>query len=171
MRTTAKAWIREMIWIAALFTLALLADFLILKRFSLCSDAVDVQLHDTYYVIGGFHWVMTIFLLVATSVYLVKEAGTGFKRALPNVVLALLLMGLLFLLHDWHQLLYALQIHRGGWSGYPPLDALPQTEAPAPGPFADGWHGILSGLELLIVLGLFLLGYRTGKRSQPENNQ
>ena len=116
---------------------------------------------------GGIHWVLTLFLLVATPAYLVRAATTGFRAVVPNVLLALLLMGLLFLLLDWNRLLYALVVHRGGWVTYPPLDALPGPVQPAPDPSVEFWHGILSGLELLIAAGLFLLGYRTGKRSLP----
>ncbi len=167
MNATAKAWTREMIWIAALFTLALGANFLISKHYLLAPGTIDIQVHDTYYVIGGSDRVLTLFLLVAVPVYLVKEARHGFRAALPNVILALLLMGLLFHLLGWHLLLYALLHRRGGWVTYPPLDALPGLVEPAPGSYLEFWNVILLGLELLIAAGLFLLGYRTGKRSQP----
>ncbi len=163
-----KAWIREFIWIAAIFVIAVLIDFLIFKQFSLFTDTIDIQLHDTYFVIGGVEWVFYIFILIATPTYLIKEAKVGYNQRLPNVILSILLIVLLFFMLGWHRQLYALQTLSGGWTVYPPLDALPGATQQAPDSSIGLWEKVLFVLELLIMIGLFLLGYKTGKLKEKE---
>jgi hypothetical protein len=120
-------------------------------------------MHDTYFVIGGIVWTWHIFLLIATCVYLVKEARRGFNRVLPNVILSVLFVALLFLILWWHRQLYSLQTLGGGWVTYPPLDALPKQVAPVFLSSTGWWNLALSGIELLLITGIFLLGYKTGR--------
>lgn len=72
-----KEWITELIWIIFLFAITLLIDFLLFGDFSILKDKVDIQLHDTFYVISGIAWIFTVFILIATPAYILKEAKRG----------------------------------------------------------------------------------------------
>lgn len=167
-------WIRELIWIAALFIIVLMIDFLIFRRFSLFTGTIDIQMHDTYYVFGGIEWVFDIFIILATFTYLIKEAKIGYNQILPNVILSILLVALLFYILGWHKQLHALQTLSGGWTVYPPLNALPATVEQEIIDNASTnslifWNIAFVGIELLIVIGLFLLGFKTGRLKEKNH--
>jgi hypothetical protein len=162
MSSCKKVWIREIIWLTALIIIAALTDFLIFKQFSLFTDTIDIQIHDTYYVFGGIEWVFDIFIILATFTYLIKEAKIGYNQILPNVILSVLLILLLFFIKDWHLQLHFLQTLNQGWTGYPPLNALPAT-VEASNNSLIFWNLVFLGTELLLVIGLFLLGFKTGR--------
>jgi heme/copper-type cytochrome/quinol oxidase subunit 1 len=161
-----KAWIKEFIWIAALFLVAVLIDFLLLKQFSLFTDTVDIQLHDTYYVMGGFEWVISIFIVIATITYAFKETKARYNQQLPNVILSVLMIAFLFFILRWHRIMFM-----GEWTVYPPLSTEPEMIRQVPDPSVRFWDKVLFGTELLITLGVFLLGYKTGKLNNKMKNK
>jgi heme/copper-type cytochrome/quinol oxidase subunit 1 len=134
----------------------------------LLTGAIDIQMHDTYFVIGGIQWIWNIFILIATFTYLIKEAKIVYSQILPNVILSVLLVAFLFFIFGWHIHIHFLQTFGGGWTIYPPLDALPGPVEQAPDPSVGFWHIILLALEFMIVVGLFLLGYKTGRLKESK---
>ncbi len=135
------------------------------------SETIDIQLHDTYYVIGGIEWVVDIFILIATVTYLIKEAKVVYSQILPNVILSVLLIALLFFIFSWHKQLYALQSLQGGWTVYPPLNALPGPVGKEPDSSIGFWNTALMAIEVLMIVGLFLLGYKTGKLKEKNEQK
>ncbi len=162
----AKVWIKEIFWIAALFFVAVLIDFVLLKQFSLFTDTVDIQLHDTYYVLGGFEWVISIFIVIATITYALKETKARYNQQLPNVILSVLMIAFLFFILRWHRIMFM-----GEWTVYPPLSTELEMIQQVPDPSVRFWDKVLLGTELLLMVGVFLLGYRTGKLNKKMENK
>lgn len=169
MKIKSKIWIAELVWIAFLFSIALLIDILIFKQFSVFSDTIDIQIHATYFVIGGVEWVLNIFILIATITYVIKETIRKYNHVLPNVILAILMVAFLFIILLWHRNILFLQALSGS-TVFPPLNALPEAVEPIPDSLVELWNIALLGFEFIITIGIFLLGFKTGKLTSKIEN-
>lgn len=153
----------EFTWLLALLIISFCIDFFIFGRLSLFRDQMDIQMHDTYYIISGIKWFLGLFFFLSTLVYMIKESVRRFSHSLSNVILTILLISTLFLVLQGHRFVYAIQHMQGGWKVYPPLSAMPEVMETIPAPPTPLWSMLFIGIELLMVLGLFLLGFKTGR--------
>ncbi|WPP52992.1 hypothetical protein [Catalinimonas niigatensis] len=153
----------ELTWLLALLITSLCIDFLIFGGFSFFKDYRDIQMHDTYFTISGIKWFLAIFVFISTLVYIIKEAKSRFSHSLSNIILTTLLISMLFFIIEGHRLIYAIQHMQGGWKVYPPLSALPEVMEILPAPPTPLWSIFFLIIEVMIVIGLFVLGFKTGK--------
>ncbi|SEO92316.1 hypothetical protein SAMN05192574_11665 [Mucilaginibacter gossypiicola] len=86
---------------------------------------IDVQLHDSYFIMAPSTLILPISSLLLTLIYLIKEGLAGYKRRFQNLIL----VTSNFLLLVW---LYPLSIFiknlpQPGWTVPPSLSALPKA--------------------------------------------
>lgn len=96
--------------------------------------ALDINLHDTYFVINQSGIVMLIFtvpvfLMLATVIYLIKEGFYHYKRKFQNLILVV--ANFLFLTVMYPLSVLINMIQNAGGTLYPPLSALPKRIPPA----------------------------------------
>ncbi|MBD0296599.1 MAG: hypothetical protein ICV84_15605 [Flavisolibacter sp.] len=163
MRAQARIWIVELVWIVVILIFTFTIHFLIFGQFSALADTIDIQLHDTYFVIGGIEWVVAIFTVLGIVTYSVKGGFQRFGNWLGNVILSLLIIALLLLILQWQHLLLMIGQTPGGWTVYPPLNALPNAAPIVPNQDIRFWVTALVGLQALLWIALFLLGFQTGR--------
>ncbi|GEM_PF-2237892 len=165
------AILTESIWIASLIIISFIVDFLLLGQFSLFKGSMDFQLHDTYFVVNGWLWVLTLFILIVSPVYLVKEAFKKFELLLPNLILSLFLMILLFIVIQLHGYIsnFVAWIHSLSTSD--PMLSSQGSMVTTEIPLFNTANSIFKVIELVIIVGLFLIGMKTGVNSQEQNGK
>ena len=94
-----RAFITELAWLAGCYVLAGLAMGALLGyRLVLPGGVVDIQLHNTYFVLSWWLVVLPLFLVVASPLTLGRAARGRFARPSTNVALGVLGLGWVFLL-------------------------------------------------------------------------
>jgi hypothetical protein len=160
-----KEALTELIWLLALLAISFFIDFLLFGSFSLFKEQLDIQLHHTYFVTTGTEWFLRIFVLISTLAYFLKEARRRFRHSFSNIILTTLLISMLFLTLQGHRIVYSIKSMEGPWQVYPPLSASPEIIENIPAPSIQLWSILFIGIELMIVAGLFVLDFKTGKSS------
>jgi len=56
-------------------------------KLSTSETLLDIQLHDTYFVIDRSTIILPVSLLLITLIYLIKEGFAGYKRRFQNLIL------------------------------------------------------------------------------------
>lgn len=153
-----KRWQIELRWIVILLCIALLVDFLLFGKLSVFQSTIDVQLHSTYFVLPGFLWFLSLFIILTAPVYLIKETRWRFRRFAPNLIVTILLLLLLSLVFYWHNVTHSML---GGWRVYPPLSAEAMQDFSPPS--FQPWNITFISIEVLLILGLILFIHRTNK--------
>lgn len=133
---------------------------LVLLPFYFAGNAtLDINLHDTYFVIRPFGLAYLSCLVVITMVYLIKEAFFKYRRRLPNIILViahvLLIARLLKSMVLTFAVTSAMSVNDGapnnGWTIYPPLSKLSTLPRVQSDPLEH------AGGELIYIINFFLL--------------
>lgn len=86
---------------------------------------IDVQLHDSYFIMAPSTLILPISCLLIMLIYLVKEWFSGFKRRFQNLIL--LTSNFLFLVWLYPISVFIRNLPQPEWTIYPPLSALPKA--------------------------------------------
>jgi len=145
---------------------------IVLWTVAIGNDTLDVTLHDTYLVISHTKEKIFVFpiLLLITGFYFIREAFYSYRRVFQNLVALICVffinLILLFWVNFFHILTSKIDGHKGGWSIYPPLSALPKTLPENPLPhsslFHDIWQIVLF-IQIIFLLLLIVIAVLTGK--------
>lgn len=92
------------------------------------NTALDIDMHDTYFVIQPTPIILTASLLLTTLVYLIKEGFKHYKRRFQNIIL--LTANFLFLVKLYPYTVFTSTLSAPGWTVYPPLSALGKNAPP-----------------------------------------
>lgn len=115
---------KQIIIEAAIVTIVVAATWLTIKSLTI-STLIDVQLHDTYFVMEPSTLIFPVSCLFIMLIYLIKEWFSGFKRRLQNLIL--LTSNFLFLVWLYPVSIFIKVLPQPGWTIYPPLSALPNA--------------------------------------------
>lgn len=77
---------------------------------------------------------------------------------------------MLFLILHWHRNTYSMH-SMNDWKVYPPLSASPEIIETIPKTPLELWSMVFSGIELIMMIGLFLLGVKTGRLTNIIKNE
>jgi len=136
-------------------------------KLSTSETLLDIQLHDTYFVIDRSTIILPVSLLLITLIYLIKEGFSGYKRRFQNLILVT--ANFLSLIWLYHLSVFIKLLPQPGWTIYPPLSALPNA-VPRIDDQAGGYPLIINSIKhfIPIVLIVFMLilvasSFLTGK--------
>ncbi|NHA06567.1 hypothetical protein G7092_22350 [Mucilaginibacter sp. HC2] len=134
--------------------------------------SLDINLHDTYFVIDWSVIIIPVFLMLTTIIYLVKESFYCYKRRLQNLIL--IIANFLFLLIIYPLSALLNMIPKPDWTIYPPLSALPNGVIST----ADKGENILyfikqitPALIIIFMLILVITAILTGKNWNLNKNE
>jgi len=96
----------ELAWLAGCYALAIPATRVLLGSWVIPWVTLDIQMHNTYFVLPGWVGLLPMFLVAATPLTLVRAAQTRFAQRGTNVALGVLalvwlLLGALMGLWAW----------------------------------------------------------------------
>ena len=158
----------EVAWLSVSLGFTLLLALLLLGR-NFLSDTIDVHLHDTYFVIAPFHVLSAAFFLVTFIIYFVKEFRNSFRRIIANWIL--IMIGLTLVIALTYLIETFSHIFTVGWTSYPPLSALPETDSGlSPDPVARFIIYFLTAIQILVLTMLLIAAFRWGKQKGSEKN-
>jgi hypothetical protein len=153
---------KQLIIELAIITMIVTATWFTIKL-STNEALLDIELHDTYFVIDRSLIILPISLLLITLIYLVKEGFSCYKRRFQNLIL----VTACFLSLIWLNILsiFIKSLPQPIWTRYPLPNAVPHIDDPA------GRHSlIINSIKDLtpIVLIVFMLilvasSFLTGK--------
>jgi heme/copper-type cytochrome/quinol oxidase subunit 1 len=157
---------KQLIIELAIIVTIVTATWLTIKE-SASETLLDIQLHDTYFVIDRSTIILPVSLLLITLIYLVKEGFAGYKRRFQNLILVT--ADFLSLVWLYPLSVFINSLPQPGWTIYPPLSALPNA-VPRVDDQAGGYPLIINGIKhfIPIVLIVFMLilvasSFLTGK--------
>ena len=129
----------------------------------------DINIHDTYFVIANFHFILLIGVLVFFGIYLVRTLRKNFKNLTTNLILMISTIILIVIINGISSIVENLIQQSSGWTIYPPLSAgiaLEQIEQEAK--LKNNNLNIISNLILIIQISLLVFlaycGFNTGTK-------
>ncbi|WP_426327534.1 hypothetical protein [Pedobacter sp. R-06] len=165
-----KPLLLEILWILGCTIFTTIIGFALFGK-TIFGDYVDLNLHDTYFVIANQHFLIWFFIVFSFIVYFTKENRHSFKRRLPFLIFLILGLGFSILIAKASPFfLFLPEIGKNGWTVYPPLsvhnsattDILPQ----------EGFFSMLLTpinylilLQIIVIALMLFAAYKYGKSS------
>lgn len=77
---------KEIYWLTGVILLIIILKFTILGKDFSNDSVIDMNLHDTYFVIEKFHVLLFISNLIFFTVYLIRMFTSNFKNIIANLI-------------------------------------------------------------------------------------
>ena len=77
---------KEIYWLTGVILLIIILKFTILGKDFSNDSVIDMNLHDTYFVIEKFHLFLFISNLIFFTVYLIRMFSSNFKNIIANLI-------------------------------------------------------------------------------------
>ena len=156
---------KEIFWLIGTTILVLILNTLIFGIDGLKSDStLDINIHDTYFVIANSHFIQLFGVLVFFGIYLVRTLRRNFKNLTANLILMISTILLILVLIGIDSILDAFIRQTTSWTIYPPLS--PGEMKPDIEPKENNL-GILSSLlfytQIFLLVSLAFCGFKTGR--------
>lgn len=157
---------KEIFWLIGTIILVLILNTLIFGIDGLKSDStLDINIHDTYFVIANFHFILLLGVLVFFGIYLIRTLRRNFKNLTANLILMISTILLILTLNGINTIVDNFIQQTSGWTIYPPLSAgmeqIEQEIEPKKNNF-----GILSSVlfytQIILLIFLAYCGFKTG---------
>ncbi|PNQ72161.1 hypothetical protein C1T31_12605 [Hanstruepera neustonica] len=156
---------KEIFWLIGTTILVLILNTLIFGIDGLKSDStLDINVHDTYFVIANFHFIILLGVVVFFGIYLIRTLRRNFKNLTSNLILMISTILLIIILNGISAIVENFIQQTSGWTIYPPLsagDGIEQEIEPKENNF-----GILSSVlfytQILLLIFLTFCGFKTG---------
>lgn len=156
---------KETLWLIGTTILVLILNTLIFGIDGLKADStLDINIHDTYFVIENFHFILLLGVLVFFGIYLVRTLRRNFKNLTANLILMISTILLILVLIGIDSILDAFIRQTTSWTIYPPLNA--GEVEPDFEPKKNNL-GILSSIlffvQIFLLIFLAFCGFKTGR--------
>lgn len=138
---------RDWVWLVATITFSIL--FCIMLSGS--SGTLDINIYDTYFVIANEYLWISLFVLIFSISYTVKNLLEGYSKKNSNLILLASLFLCIFFSIPVSQFFFMVSGHN---------DTLHET------PTADFWSKIYLAFKTVYFLVLIFFGYSTFKTGQ-----
>jgi len=159
---------KELFWFIGTIIFVLILTFLIFGIEGLKSNsAFDINIHDTYFVLTNFQFILLFGVLIFFGVYLVRALRRNFKNITANLILIISTILLLIIVSRISTIAENFIQQTYNWTIYPPLstdEGIEQIEQEI-NPRENPFEVILSGLfylQILLLIFLAYCGFKTG---------
>ncbi|WP_406825322.1 hypothetical protein [Pedobacter sp. KACC 23697] len=123
-----KPILQETLWFTGCVAISVITALSIFGK-TLFINSVDVNLHDTYFVIKKQHLLISFFIIISFFVYYFKEFKYSFSRKIQRSFIFFLGFILILFASLVVQLLpFFNPYQHNGWKVYPPLSLRPELE-------------------------------------------
>ena len=156
---------KELFWFISTTILVLILNTLIFGFDGLKANAaLDINIHDTYFVLQNFHFIILLGVLVFFGVYLVRTLRSNFKNLTANLILMIATLLLILVLIGFDSILDAFIRQTTSWSIYPPLSAgnVEQDFKPKETNLS-ALSSVLFFTKILLLISLAFCGFKTGQ--------
>ncbi len=156
---------KEIYFLFGTITLILILNLLLYGIDGFKSDAViDINVHDTYYVISNFEFILMLGVGVFFGVYLIRVLINKFKNLTANLVLMISIILLSLVITGISSMLDAFIKQTSGWTIYPPLSAqdIERDIQPIESNL-DLLASVLFYTKIILLVFLAYCGFKTGK--------
>ncbi|MBA6151612.1 hypothetical protein [Gelidibacter maritimus] len=156
---------KEMYWFIGSMVLILILNFIFFGSNAFSTDTtVDLNIHDTYFVIANIHLVVSLSVFLFFGIYLIRTLYRSFKNLAANIILMISIILLILIFTTTYSLITVLIQQSAGWTIYPPLSAGAIEHEIEP---AEHYLGVLKnlvyGIQILLLILLAFCGYKTGR--------
>lgn len=156
----------EILWLLGCIAITIVIGLLFFGK-AIFEKDIDINLHDTYFIVTNQHFFICFFTFFSFSLYFIKEKRNSFNRKLPFFIFLALGLGLNALLVKASPIVTFFNPWRSGWTVYPPLSVKAKAiEVNAIKGFAatflTPFNALLAIQFFVIVLMLFAV-YKYGK--------
>ncbi|NII85116.1 heme/copper-type cytochrome/quinol oxidase subunit 1 [Pedobacter sp. SG908] len=163
-----KPLLQEILWILSCTIFTIIIGFALFGK-TIFSDSIDLNLHDTYFVVASQHFLIWFFIVFSFILYFLKEKRYSFNRKLPFLIFSILGLSFTALIIRATPLLAFLNFpSRRGWKIYPPL-SLQTKSAPDILPDEGFFSTFLTPINFLILFQIIVIAlmlfaaYKYGK--------
>lgn len=161
---------KEIYWLIGTIAFVLIMNFVLFGTDGFQSDTtLDLNIHDTYFVIANVHFVFLFAVLIFFGVYLVRTLKRSFENLTANLILMISTILLILVLIGIHSIVDALILQTSNWTIDPPLSA--RAPHPEIEPMESDFEILANALFLIqIVLLIFLTfcGFKTGRNYKQD---
>lgn len=152
----------EIIWLIIALILSILTGVWLFG--SVFKETVDIHFYDSVFVVPPILVLLPFFILFVFLIFFFKELRNKFSKLLPNIVILIAGLFLIYLVHYVGKEFVRLSYMSRSWTVYPPLSGLGQEddESYVEDKFLDGFLNTLTLAQILITLALLYVAFRWG---------
>jgi heme/copper-type cytochrome/quinol oxidase subunit 1 len=161
----------EIVWLLGSFTFTILTGFTLFGK-TIFNESIDLNLHDTYFVIQSRHFLISFFVIISFFVYFSKELKYSFCRKIQRSII--LLLGFVLIIAAFLPvpvLSFLVSASSNNLTVYPPLSLIAdnfKTQQESVFSLYKILYTILVTFQLLIIVVMLYVSYRWGR---SKNNQ
>ena len=167
MQKNLRSLLKELLWLVLSLILAVIITTFAFQIF-LGNTALDIHLHDTYFVLPFWTSVIPLFLFITFLTFFFKELRHKFSKTRGNIIIIVSGLAIVITLTIATRLLVKIDVtFASGCTAYPPLSALPPTNInlePRTNPFFDTIANWLTALQFVIIGSLLFVAYLWGTK-------
>ncbi|MGM9477879.1 SMI1/KNR4 family protein [Pedobacter sp. GSP4] len=161
-----KPLLQEILWLLGCIAVSVIIGFCIFGK-AIFEKDIDINLHDTYFVIANHHFLISFFLIISFTAYFIKEKRRSFKPRGPFLIFLFLGLCFVVLLTKASPIFSFFNSPLGSvWTVYPPLSAVATT------PKAESFtstvftlNNTLVVFQVLIITLMLFASYKHGKQT------
>ena len=154
---------KELYWlIGSLFIIVISAYACMGSNFAKTSETIAINIHDTFFVIANFYISLLIATVVLFPIYGLRSLLGRFKQSIPNIILLISNILLIFMFTMILSLIDHIRISPGT-TEYPPLSSQPVQHV------GNIWDSIYYGIlfiQICLVFFLAFSAYMIGKNNR-----
>ncbi len=165
---------KELYWFFGTLVLILILNFAFFGSNAFSADTtVDLNIHDTYFVIANIHFVLLLSVFLFFGIYLIRTLLRNCKNLTANIILMISIILLILFFTATNSVIAVLIQQSAGWTIYPPLSAgAIEHEIKPDESYLGVLKNVIYGIQILLLILLIFCGFKTGRNyKQSEPNQ
>lgn len=132
---------------------------------------IDINIHDTYFVIENIHFILFLAVFVFFVIYLIRALCRNFKNLTANLILMISTILLILVFMGINSILEVFIQQTSGWTIYPPLSGGEIESTVQSDKNNSSGLDILSNLlfytQIILLVFLTYCGFKTGRNYKP----